>query len=288
MEKVSELVLEHFKYSGEEGFFLIAGPCVIESRSHTLKLARQLRDLASGLGIPLIFKASFDKANRTSSGSYRGPGLDTGLSILREVKSELGIPVLSDIHEPSQAASAAGILDVIQIPAFLCRQTDLVAAAAVTGCPLNIKKGQFMAPWDMVNVVHKAEEAGCNQLLLTERGVSFGYNNLVVDFKAIPIMKKLGYPVVFDATHSVQLPGGRGSSSGGTSEYIPVLARAAAAAGVDGFFFEVHDNPEEALSDGANSLKIGSLEGLLRQLLRISKAVGLDYDFGNGKKSTGD
>jgi 2-dehydro-3-deoxyphosphooctonate aldolase (KDO 8-P synthase) len=286
MEKGSELVLEHFRYSGEEGFFLIAGPCVIESRGHTLKLARQLRDLASGLGIPLIFKASFDKANRTSSRSYRGPGLETGLSILREVKSELGIPVLSDIHEPSQAASAADILDVIQIPAFLCRQTDLVEAAAVTGRPLNIKKGQFMAPWDMVNVVRKAEEAGCKQLLLTERGVSFGYNNLVVDFKSIPIMKKLGYPVVFDATHSVQLPGGRGSSSGGAPEYIPVLARAAAAAGIDGFFFEVHDNPEEALSDGANSLKIGSLGNLLPQLLRISKAVDLDYDFGNGQKST--
>jgi 2-dehydro-3-deoxyphosphooctonate aldolase (KDO 8-P synthase) len=198
--------------------------------------------------------------------------MEKGLVMLQEVKSRLGIPVLSDIHEPSQAEKAAEIVDVIQIPAFLCRQTDLIVSASLTGRPLNIKKGQFMAPWDMVHVVRKAEAAGAENLMLTERGTSFGYNNLVVDFKSIPVIKSLGYPVVFDATHSVQLPGGKGSSSGGAPEYIPVLASAAAATGVEGFFFEVHDNPEKALSDGANSLKIDTLELLLEKLLRVRES----------------
>jgi len=273
MEKSKSLILENFRYSGGEGFFLIAGPCVLESCDHALKLAGELKAITSSLGIPFIFKASFDKANRTALDSFRGPGIDKGLAMLQEVKLKLGIPVLSDIHDPSQAEQAAGTLDVIQIPAFLCRQTDLVVSASLTGRPLNIKKGQFMAPWDMVNVVKKAEAAGAENLLLTERGVSFGYNNLVVDFKSIPVMRSWGYPVVFDATHSVQLPGGKGSSSGGTPEYIPVLASAAAATGVDGFFFEVHDNPEKAPSDGANSMKIENLGHLLEKLLRIKKSI---------------
>ena len=272
MDKSKSLILENFRYTGEQGFFLIAGPCVLESREHTLALARRLKEVASGLGIPFIFKASFDKANRTALDSYRGPGMEKGLVMLREVKSKLGIPVLSDIHEPSQAEKAAEILDVIQIPAFLCRQTDLIVSASLTGRPLNIKKGQFMAPWDMAHVVKKAEAAGAENLMLTERGVSFGYNNLVVDFKSIPVMKSWGYPVVFDATHSVQLPGGKGSSSGGAPEYIPVLASAAAATGVEGFFFEVHDNPEKAPSDGANSLKVDILGHLLEKLLRIRES----------------
>ncbi|MFH1965183.1 MAG: 3-deoxy-8-phosphooctulonate synthase [Acidobacteriota bacterium] len=273
MEKSRSLILENFRYSGAEGFFLIAGPCVLENCDHAVKLARQLKEITSGLGIPFIFKASFDKANRTALESYRGPGIEEGLPMLQEVKLKLGIPVLSDIHDPSQAEKAASILDVIQIPAFLCRQTDLIVAASLTGRPLNIKKGQFMAPWDMVNVVKKAEDSGAENLLLTERGVSFGYNNLVVDFKSIPIMRSLGYPVVFDATHSVQLPGGQGSGSGGTPEYIPVLASAAAATGVEGFFFEVHDNPEKAPSDGANSLQIDRIGSLLEKLLCIRKAA---------------
>ncbi len=272
MDKSKSLILENFRYTGEKGFFLIAGPCVLESREHTLALARRLKEVASGLGIPFIFKASFDKANRTALDSYRGPGMEKGLVMLREVKSKLGIPVLSDIHEPAQAEKAAEILDVIQIPAFLCRQTDLIVSASLTGRPLNIKKGQFMAPWDMAHVVKKAEAAGAENLMLTERGVSFGYNNLVVDFKSIPVMKSWGYPVVFDATHSVQLPGGKGSSSGGAPEYIPVLASAAAATGVEGFFFEVHDNPEKAPSDGANSLKVDILGHLLEKLLRIRES----------------
>jgi len=267
------LTLENFRYSGGEGFFLIAGPCVLENRAHALELARRLKEITSGLGIPFIFKASFDKANRTSLDSYRGPGLEEGLSILREVKSSLNVPVLSDIHEPGQAGLVADTLDVIQIPAFLCRQTDLIVAAARTGRPLNIKKGQFMAPWDMVNVIRKAEGAGASRLLLTERGVAFGYNNLVVDFKSIPVMKAWGYPVVFDATHSVQLPGGKGERSSGTPEFIPVLAAAAAAAAVDGFFFEVHDHPESALSDGANSLPTDRVASLLEKLLRIRAAA---------------
>ena len=273
MEKNRSLFLDNFRYSGDSGFFLIAGPCVLENSDHAISLARQLKAVTSSLGIPFIFKASFDKANRTAMDSYRGPGMELGLSILQEVKDKLDVPVLSDIHESSQAEKAGAILDVIQIPAFLCRQTDLIVAASLTGRPLNIKKGQFMAPWDMSHVVKKAEGAGAENLLLTERGVSFGYNNLVVDFKSIPILKSLGYPVVFDATHSVQLPGGKGSSSGGSPEHIPVLARAAAAAGVEGFFFEVHDNPEEAPSDGANSLQVERLGSLLEKLLRIRAAA---------------
>ena len=254
-------------------FFLISGPCVIESETHCLRLAERMRDIALGLGIPYLFKASYDKANRTSIRSFRGPGPQEGLRILERVRSSVGVPVLSDIHEPSQAAEAAQVLDVIQIPAFLCRQTDLIAAAAATGKPLNIKKGQFLAPWDMQNVLEKAKGAGASLVFLTERGASFGYNNLVVDFKSLPIMRDLGAPVVFDATHSVQLPGGAGTSSSGQAQFIPSLARAAVAAGVDGLFFEVHDKPDEALSDGPNALALELAEGLVRQLCEIDRVV---------------
>ena len=253
--------------------FVMAGPCVIESEKVCLEIAEALAKIGADTAIKIIFKASFDKANRSSVYSFRGPGIDKGLEILAKVRAETGFAIMTDIHEPAQAAIAAEVVDCLQIPAFLCRQTDLIVAASLTGRPLNIKKGQFMAPWDMVNVVKKAEDSGAENLLLTERGVSFGYNNLVVDFKSIPIMRSLGYPVVFDATHSVQLPGGQGSGSGGTPEYIPVLASAAAATGVEGFFFEVHDNPEKAPSDGANSLQIDRIGSLLEKLLCIRKAA---------------
>ncbi|MDQ7778411.1 MAG: 3-deoxy-8-phosphooctulonate synthase [Planctomycetota bacterium] len=253
--------------------FLIAGPCVIEDRAHTLRLAGALTAITKRLRIPFVFKASYDKANRLSADSYRGPGLDEGLDVLSAVKERYRVPVLSDVHCRSEVARAAEVLDVIQIPAFLCRQTDLLTAAASTGKPINIKKGQFIAPWDMKHIVAKAEKAGAREIILTERGVSFGYNNLVSDMRAIPVMQQSGYPVVFDATHSVQLPGGLGSASGGQREMIPVLARAAVAAGCDGIFVEVHDNPDKALCDGPNSLHIGQIAGLLRRLKAISEAV---------------
>lgn len=227
----------------------------------------------SKVGIPYIFKASFDKANRSSISSYRGPGLKEGLRILADIKKELQVPVVSDIHSIEQVEPAAEVLDVLQIPAFLCRQTDLVVGAAKTGKCINIKKGQFLAPKDMANVVGKVEEVGNPNLMLTERGASFGYNNLVVDMRSFPIMRSFGYPVVFDATHSVQLPGGAGTTSGGQREFVPYLARAAAAAGVDGFFMEVHDNPAEALSDGPNMVRLDELEALLRDLVAINNLV---------------
>ncbi|HSR49873.1 MAG TPA: 3-deoxy-8-phosphooctulonate synthase [Acidobacteriota bacterium] len=258
---------------GGRPFFLISGPCVIESREHCLRMAESLAALSAKLEIPLIFKASYDKANRTSINSFRGPGPEEGLEILAEVRREIGVPVLSDIHEPAQARAAAEVLDVIQIPAFLCRQTDLVQAAAASGRPLNIKKGQFLAPWDMENVLEKALEGGADLVFLTERGASFGYNNLVVDFKSLPIMRRWGQPVVFDATHSVQLPGGKGSSTGGQAEFIPFLARAAIAVGVDGIFCEVHDQPEKALSDGPNALHLEKAEAVFRQLKRLDELV---------------
>ena len=228
---------------------LIAGPCVIEGEAFTLSLATSLQEVSRELGIPLIFKASYDKANRTSISSARGPGLEEGLKILQGVKEEVGLPVISDVHQVSEVPHAADILDVIQIPAFLCRQTDLGVEAAKTGKPINVKKGQFLAPWDMVHVVEKIISAGNEQILLTERGTSFGYNNLVSDMKSLPIMRGLGYPVVFDATHSVQLPGGAGKASGGDREFIPTLSKAAVGAGVDGVFLEIHPEPERALSD---------------------------------------
>ncbi|MEJ5331071.1 MAG: 3-deoxy-8-phosphooctulonate synthase [Desulfobaccales bacterium] len=251
---------------GDGQLALIAGPCVIESAALTLEVAHALKEAAGELGVPLIFKASYDKANRTSLSSFRGPGLKAGLEILARVREETGLPVLSDVHQVSEVAPAADVLDVLQIPAFLCRQTDLIVAAARSGRPLNLKKGQFLAPWDMGPVVEKATAAGATGLLLTERGSSFGYNNLVVDFRGLAIMRALGWPVVLDVTHAVQLPGGQGSCSGGQREFVPLLARAGVAAGVDGLFMEVHPNPERALCDGPNSLPLAAVPALWREL----------------------
>jgi len=258
---------------GQAPFFLIAGPCVIESEQHCLDLAGFVKDLAARLDLFWVFKASFDKANRSSIHSYRGPGLEKGLQILDKVKKTYSAPVLSDVHEVWQVAPAADVLDVIQIPAFLCRQTDLIVAAACSGRVVNVKKGQFLAPWDIRNIVEKTREIEGARLLITERGSTFGYNNLVVDFKGLPLMRELGCPVVFDATHSVQLPGGAGTASGGQSQLIPYLARAAVAVGIDGLFLEVHDQPEQALSDGPNSVALDQLEPLLRDLQEIDKLV---------------
>jgi len=251
---------------------LIAGPCVIESKEHTLRLASDLKRICADLRFPLIFKASFDKANRSSIESYRGPGLEKGLAILREVRKELGVPVLSDIHVPDQAAPAGEVLDCVQIPAFLCRQTDLLAAAARTGRCVNVKKGQFMSPEEMANVVGKLQKAGCDNYVLTERGTFFGYNRLVNDMTTIPRMQALA-PVVFDATHSCQLPGGAGKLAGGQRQYVGTLAAAAVAAGADAIFMEVHDNPDKAKSDPATVYPLDQLQPLLERLLRITEAV---------------
>lgn len=258
---------------GTAPLFIIAGPCVIENERDTLHAAKRLKDIAEELDIPLIFKASYDKANRSSVDSYRGPGIDKGLDILARVKTDLNLPILSDVHRFEEIESASKVLDIMQIPAFLCRQTDIVVAAAATGTIINIKKGQFMAPWDMKNVVTKAASTGNNNIILTERGVSFGYNNLVTDMRSFPIMRDFGYPVVFDATHSVQLPGGAGTSSSGQSEFVAPLARAAVAAGVDGVFMEVHETPEKALCDGPNSLAIDDIKPLLKQLKGIDSML---------------
>jgi len=254
-------------------FFVIAGPCVIESEAHASMLAERLGAAAGELGVPLIFKASFDKANRTSVSSYRGPGLKEGLRILAEIAKRAGLPILSDVHEVSQVAPAAEVCDVLQIPAFLCRQTDLLVAAGKTGRAVNIKKGQFVSPSEMANAAEKVASTGNEKIILTERGASFGYQNLVVDMRSIPTMKKLGYPVVFDATHSVQLPAADGKSSGGQPEFIEPLARASVAAGVDGIFVEVHENPAKALSDGSNALALEQFEPLAKRLMEISKLV---------------
>ena len=256
------------------GLFLIAGPCVIESRAKTIALAKRTAAAAARLGLPVIFKASFDKANRTSIRSFRGPGLRAGLEILRAVKETVGVPVLSDVHETSQVEETAAVLDVIQIPAFLCRQTDLVVAAARTGKPINVKKGQFLAAEDMIHVVDKILSTGNARILLTERGTSFGYHDLVVDMRSIPEMKRLGFPVVIDATHGVQKPGGAGAASGGDRRFVPILARAAVAAGADGVFLEVHDDPSRAKSDKDSAWPLAELEPLLAGLLRISRALG--------------
>ena len=258
---------------GTGDLVMIAGPCVIESAELTLAIARTLKDYAAELNLPLIFKASFDKANRTSLTSYRGPGLKTGLEILARVKDEVGLPVLSDVHQVADVEPAARVLDVLQIPAFLCRQTDLLVAAAQTGKAVNIKKGQFMAPWDMGQVVDKVFATGNRRVLLTERGAMFGYNNLVVDFRSLPIMRSLGCPVVLDVTHSVQLPGGQGTCSGGQKEYIPVLARAGVAAGVDALFMEVHPDPDRALCDGPNSLPLAQVLPLWRRLAALHQLL---------------
>ena len=248
---------------------LISGPCVIENYETTREIAGILKEITSKLEMPFIFKASYDKANRTSISAFRGPGLNDGLRVLKDIKEELGIPVLSDVHRISEIPAAARVLDIIQIPAFLCRQTDVIVEVAKTGKPVNVKKGQFLAPWDIANVAEKIISAGNRRILITERGTMFGYNNLVVDFRSFMIIRKIGYPVIFDATHSVQLPGGAGASSGGQREYAPMLARAAAAAGVDGIFMEVHSNPDKALCDGPNSLKLDTIDELLSQLKSI-------------------
>ena len=252
---------------------LIAGPCVIEDFELTFHIAATLKQLTERLEIPFIFKASYDKANRTAIDAYRGPGLDEGLEILSRIKAELGIPVLSDVHETGQVEKAAEVLDVIQIPAFLCRQTDFILEVARSAKPVNIKKGQFLAPWDITHVVEKIRSIGNDRILLTERGAMFGYNNLVVDFRAIPIMQTTGFPVIFDATHSVQLPGGAGNSSGGQRQYAPILARAAVAAGADGVFLEVHPDPDKARCDGPNSLPLDHLSDIFAQLKAIHQVV---------------
>jgi 2-dehydro-3-deoxyphosphooctonate aldolase (KDO 8-P synthase) len=263
---------------GSGDLFLIAGPCVIESEKHALFMAEVIKGVARSLNFPFIFKASYDKANRTSIRSFRGPGLKEGLRILKKVKDEIHIPVLTDVHQVVDVAAVAEVVDVLQIPAFLCRQTDLVVAAALSGRPVNIKKGQFVSPWDMKLAVEKCRVAGNSQVFVTERGSSFGYNNLVVDMRSLAIMRKFA-PVVFDATHSVQLPSsshgddGQPATSGGQPEFIPLLSRAAVAAGVDGVFMEVHDNPKEAKSDGANALDSRNLRGLLKELLAVRKAI---------------
>ena len=252
---------------------LIMGPCVIESRDHALKMANAIREISEKVDLPVIYKSSFDKANRTSMSSFRGLGIDEGLSILADVKSETGLPVLTDIHDASQANIVAEVVDVLQIPAFLCRQTDLLVAAAKTGKPVNVKKGQFLAPWDMKNVVTKLEETGCNTILLTDRGTQFGYNNLVADMRAIPLMQKFGYPVIFDATHSAQLPGGDGITTAGMREMIPTLAKSAVATGCNGLFMEVHNDVEHAKSDATTQWPLGQLESLLLKLKSIREAV---------------
>ena len=252
---------------------LIAGPCVIEGEAHALSLARALAKLARVCGVPYIFKSSFDKANRSSIESFRGPGLVEGLRILRAVKTEVGVPVLSDIHEPAQAEEAAEVLDIIQVPAFLCRQTDLLVAAGRTGRAVNIKKGQFLSPGEMRLAIDKVRSSGNEKILVTERGTTFGYQNLVVDFRSLAVMRGFGYPVIMDATHSVQHPGGLGNRSGGDAGFIPILARAAAAVGIDALFCEVHDDPKAAKSDGPNSLPLGAVERLLRQVVAIDAIV---------------
>ena len=273
MTLTREISLGSLRLGGGNPLFLIAGPCVIESEAHARAMAEKVAKAAADCGIPYIYKASYDKANRSSVKAFRGPGLKEGLRILAKIKSDLHLPILSDIHEASHAQPAAEVCDVLQIPAFLSRQTDLLLAAAKTGRIVNIKKAQFLSPWDMSNVVEKVASAGNTDIIFTERGASFGYQNLVVDMRSFPIMQKLGYPVVFDVTHSVQLPGGQGHASGGQPEFIEPLARAGVAAGIDGIFLETHDNPTAALSDGANALPLSQLPALLKHLKELSTVV---------------
>jgi len=258
-------------FAGDLPFALIAGPCAIESRAHALETAEAIQAIAARLEIACVYKSSFDKANRTSAGSFRGVGMEEGLAILADVRARTGMAVLTDVHESWQCAPAAAAVDCLQIPAFLCRQTDLLRAAAATGAAVNVKKGQFLAPWDMANVAAKMESFGCARLLLTERGASFGYNTLVSDFRALPIMAATGWPVVFDATHSVQQPGGLGGASGGQREFVPVLARAAVAVGCAGLFIETHRDPDRAPSDGPNMVPLAALEALLQELRDIDR-----------------
>ncbi len=273
MHPAREISIGNFRIGGNQPLVLIAGPCVIESEAHALTMAERLAEIAAHANVPFIFKASYDKANRSSDQSYRGPGLTEGLRILNKIKELFGVPILTDIHEVSHAAAAAEVADVLQIPAFLSRQTDLLVAAGKTGRVVNLKKGQFLSPWEMTNVVEKVANTGNDRIILTERGASFGYQNLVVDMRSFPIMRKTGCPVVFDVTHSVQLPGGDGKSSGGQPEFIEPLARAGTALGVDAIFLEVHENPAKALSDGTNALQLAELPGLLGKLTQIAALV---------------
>jgi 2-dehydro-3-deoxyphosphooctonate aldolase (KDO 8-P synthase) len=273
MTQFKEISLGTLRLGGGNPLFLIAGPCVIESEAHARTMAERVARIAADAGVPYIFKASYDKANRSSVKGFRGPGMAEGLRILGKIKADLRVPVLTDIHDASQAAPAAEVVDILQIPAFLARQTDLLLAAAKTGRVVNVKKAQFLSPWDMGNVVEKVASTGNEKIILTERGASFGYNNLVVDMRTFPVLQKFGYPVVYDVTHSVQLPGGQGHASGGQPEFIEPLARAGVAAGVDGIFLETHDNPAAALSDGANALPLSQLPRLLAQLKELSAVV---------------
>ena len=273
MTTTREISLGSLRLGGGNPLFLIAGPCVIESESHARSMAERVAKIASDAGVPYIFKASYDKANRSSVKAFRGPGLAEGLRILGKIKSDIHLPILTDIHDASQAAPAAEVADILQIPAFLSRQTDLLVAAAKTGRILNVKKAQFLSPWDIGNVAEKISAAGNQKIILTERGASFGYNNLVVDMRTFPVLAKFGYPVVYDVTHSVQLPGGQGHASGGQPEFIEPLARAGVATGVDGIFLETHDNPAAALSDGPNSLPLAQLPQLLARLKELSTLV---------------
>ena len=273
MPRLRSIPVGSFRIGAGEPLVLIAGPCVIETEKHATNLAARLVKIAAAAKVPLIFKASYDKANRSSLTSFRGPGMAAGLEILAKIKERFRVPVLTDIHEPAHAQPAAEICDVLQVPAFLLRQTDLLIAAGETGRVVNLKKAQFVAPWEIGNAVEKVKSTGNRKVILTERGVSFGYNNLVVDMRSFPILAQTGCPVVFDVTHSVQLPGGKGSASGGQPEFIETLARAGTAAGVDGIFLEVHERPEWALSDGANAMRLDLLPGLLAKLTRISKLV---------------
>ena len=270
---IRQVSVKGIKIGERNPLVLIAGPCVIESESHCLDTAKRIKDIAVKAGIPYIFKSSFDKANRLSLDSYRGPGLKKGLDVLAAVKQKLKVPILSDIHCLGDITEAKEVLDIIQIPAFLCRQTDIVVAAAKTGKVINIKKGQFLAPWDILPIIKKIESTGNKSILITERGFCFGYNNLVSDFRSLKIMREFGYPVIYDATHSVQLPGGKGSSSGGQREFVPGLSRAAVAFGCDGLFLEVHPDPDKAPCDGANMINLKELEKLIKQIKRIRSAL---------------
>jgi 2-dehydro-3-deoxyphosphooctonate aldolase (KDO 8-P synthase) len=273
MQIAREISIGNVRIGGNQPLFLIAGPCVIESEAHALMMAEHLAEMAAHANVPLVFKASYDKANRSSEQSYRGPGMAEGLRILQKIKERFGLPILTDIHDASQAIPVADVADVLQIPAFLSRQTDLLVAAGKTGRVVNLKKGQFLSPWEMANAVEKVAMTGNDKIFLTERGASFGYQNLVVDMRSFPIMRKTTCPVVFDVTHSVQLPGGAGKSSGGQPEFIEPLARAGVAVGVDGVFLEVHDNPAKALSDGTNALPLAELPALLGKLKQIAALV---------------
>jgi len=268
-----EITIGNITAGGNNPPLIIAGPCVIENEEIIFHTAQRLKEICLSVGLPFVFKSSFDKANRTSVTSFRGPGIEKGLRLLAEVKSRVAVPVISDIHSIEQIRPAAEILDIIQIPAFLCRQTDLLVAASNTGKPVSVKKGQFLAPWDVQNIIGKFTSTGNEKLMLTERGTTFGYNNLVVDFRSFPIMRSFGYPVIFDVTHSLQLPGGQGGCSGGQREYAGTLARAAAAAGVDGFFMEVHPDPDIAMCDGPNMIPLDEVEKLLRDIKKISSIV---------------